>query len=80
MGPVTAVFRTEWLNYFSEHPFSWNDRDDYLEWHATRQTVGGRIRLPRGFTAQVDVLRQSDVLAYYNRSALDVALTYSIRR
>jgi hypothetical protein len=80
MGPVTAVFRAEWLNYFSEHPFSWQYKDDYTEWHATRQTVGGRIRLPGGFTAQIDVLRQSDVLAYYDRAALDVALTYSIRR
>jgi hypothetical protein len=80
MGPVTAVFRSEWLNYFSEYPFSWHGQDGYTEWHATRLTAGGRIRLPGGFTAQIDVLRQSKELAYHARTGLDVALTYSIRR
>ena len=80
MGPVTAVFRSEWLNYYSDFPFSWHDEDGYTEWQAARLTAGGRIRLPRGFTAQIDVMRHSEELAYRGRAGLDVALTYSIRR
>jgi hypothetical protein len=79
MGPVTAVLRAERLNYLSSVPFKWHD-EAYTDWHAHRETAGGRIRLPRGFTAQVDVVRQSRELTEHERTALDVALTYSIRR
>ena len=81
MGPVTAVFRTEGLDFKSPTPFSWMDMLCYDEWRGMRQTTGGRVRLPGGFTAQVDLVRQFDELAETgSRTALDVGLTYSLRR
>ena len=80
MGPVTAVFRSEWLNYLPDAPFAWHGKNDYTQWHGRRQTAGGRVRLPGGFTVQVDVIRQSDEVANPARNGLDMALTYSIRR
>lgn len=80
MGPVTAVFRTEQLNYASKFPFSWHGEDGYTDWQGRRQTMGGRIRVPGGLTAQVDFILQSDVLAEYGRAGVDVGLTYSVRR
>jgi hypothetical protein len=79
MGPVTAVLRTEQLDYQSPVPFSDHDESGYTGWHGRRATVGGRVRLPGGFTAQVNVIRQSSELAEYGRTALDMALTYSVR-
>ena len=69
MGPLTAVLRAEQLNYDAVAPFAL---------HARRLTGGARIRLPRGLTAQVDVLHQTGVDPEHS-TALDVALTYSIR-
>jgi hypothetical protein len=48
-------------------------------WQGRRQTAGGRVRLPGGLTAQVNVMRQSDLLARFGRTAIDMALTYSVR-
>lgn len=79
MGPVTAVFRSEQLNYSSVFPFTWLDKPGFTTWQGRRQTVGGRVRLPGGFTAQVNVLRQSALLTRHARTAIDAALTYSIR-
>jgi hypothetical protein len=78
MGPVTAVFRSEQLNYGSKVPFSWHD-EKYTDWQGRRQTAGGRIRVPGGFTAQVDFILQSAELTEYSRAGVDVGLTYSIR-
>lgn len=79
MGPVTAVLRAERLRYTSTRPFTYHDRT-FTDWAADRQSIGARVRLPAGFTAQVGVLRQSELLAHTSRTALDVAVTYSIRR
>jgi len=80
MGPVTAVFRTEQLDYRSPNPFAYRDESGFTEWHGRRQTAGGRVRLPGGFTAQAGVIRPSSGLGEFSRTALDLALTYSIRR
>lgn len=80
MGPVTAVVRSEWLTYNSDVPFAWHGEGAYVDWHGQRQTLGGRVRLPAGFTAQMDVIRNSRAVANPARTSLDVAVTYSIRR
>jgi hypothetical protein len=69
MGPVTAVLRIEQLDYDTAPEFSV---------HAHRQTVGARVRLPRGMTAQIGFLHQRDSSEAY-RTAMDAALTYSLR-
>lgn len=79
MGPVTAVVRAERLRYASSRPFPYHGRT-YTEWIANRQTIGARVRLPHGFTAQAGVARQSEALAHTSRTSLDLALTYSVRR
>jgi hypothetical protein len=70
MGPVTAVLRAEQLNYNTIAAFALHER---------RLTVGAKVRLPRGLTAQVNMLRQSGNLPNYRATPLDVALTYSTR-
>jgi len=70
MGPVTAVLRAEQLNYNTIAQFAI---------HTTRLTVGAKIRLPRGLTAQVNLNRQSGNRPAYRSTPLDLALTYSIR-
>ncbi len=79
MGPVTAVVRAERLRYASPRPFTYHDQT-FTEWMANRQTVGARVRLPKGLTAQVGLLRQSPLLARTSRVSLDAALTWSLRR
>ncbi|HTU99075.1 MAG TPA: hypothetical protein VMF13_00945 [Luteitalea sp.] len=79
MGPVTAVARAERLRYTTTRPFTYHDQS-YSNWIGNRQTVGARVRLPGGFTAQAGVLRQSKVLAHDSRFSLDLAVTYSVRR
>jgi len=80
MGPVTAVFRTEQLDYSSPKPFTYLGENGFSQWRGRRQTAGGRVRLPGGFTAQAGVIRPSAELGRYSRAALDLALTYSVRR
>jgi hypothetical protein len=70
MGPVTAVLRAERLDYDAAEAFAL---------HEQRLTVGAKVRLPRGLTAQVNVLRQSGDLPNYRPLPVDLALTYSIR-
>jgi len=79
MGPVTGVVRAERLYYASPTAFSYGGAT-FTEWAANRQTVGARVRLPAGFTAQVGVLRQSTLLAKTSPFALDLAMTWSMRR
>lgn len=79
MGPVTAVFRTEKLDYTAVRPFEYRGTSGLTSWLGRRQTAGGRVRLPGGLTAQLNVLRQSDQLAKHGRTAIDMALTYSVR-
>ena len=78
MGPVTAIVRAERLKYASPRPFTYHD-ETFTEWVAHRQTVGARVRLPAGFTAQIGVLRQSPLLARNSRVSLDMAMTWSLR-
>jgi hypothetical protein len=78
MGPVTAIVRAERLRYASPRPFTYHD-ETFTEWVAHRQTVGARVRLPAGFTAQIGVLRQSPLLARHGRVSLDMAMTWSLR-
>jgi hypothetical protein len=71
MGPVTAVARIERLDYDTRPPF---------DLHRQRQTLGARIRIREGLSAQVNLLHetgQSDV--YYGPSAIDIGVTYSVR-
>jgi hypothetical protein len=70
MGPVTAVWRSEQLDYDASAPFA--------RW-ARRHTAGARVRLLRNLSAQVNVLHQSGDLTDAYTTALDGALTYSIR-
>ena len=70
MGPVTAVLRVEQLNYNTDPRYALHER---------RLTVGAKVRLPRGFTAQVNLLRQSGSLPNYRAVPVDLALTYSFR-
>ena len=70
MGPVTAVLRAEQLTYHAMPEFAL---------HETRVTIGAKVRLPRGFTAQANLLRQSGNLPAYRATPVDLALTYSFR-
>jgi hypothetical protein len=70
MGPVTAVLRAEQLNYNTIAEFAL---------HEKRLTVGAKVRLPHGLTAQVNLLRQSGDLPDYRSTPIDLALTSSVR-
>lgn len=71
LGPLTLVGRAEYLDYDAAAPFARN---------GTRYAIGGRLRLPRGLTAQADIVRQTGNLDRKGQAtALDVALTYSLR-
>lgn len=71
MGPITAVARIERLDYEAAPPRAL---------HSTRQTLGGRIRLFEGLSAQVNVVHSAGVLEAYRPTAMDVGVTYSLRR
>lgn len=70
MRAVTAVFRTERINYDTVPRFAM---------HARRETAGARVLLGHGLNAQVNVLHQTSQVAYGHAWAIDVGLTYSIR-
>jgi hypothetical protein len=78
MGPLTAVLRTEKLDwsYLKTHE---DGSSTPKNWRGLRHTVGARLRIPGGLTAQFNVLRHSEKVAYDKPSAFDIALTYSIR-
>jgi hypothetical protein len=71
MGPVTAVFRVERTSYDTIPEFAL---------HARRETAGALVRLGRGLSAQVDIVHQTSQVAHGHPMALDVGLTYSVRR
>jgi hypothetical protein len=71
MGPVTAVFRAERIDY---------ETDPRFALYARRESAGARIRLSGGLTAQADVVHQTSQIAYGHSVVVDVGLTYSIRR
>jgi hypothetical protein len=70
MGPLTAVVRLEQLDYDTRPPF---------DLHARRQTVGARILIRGGLSAQVNLLHQTGQSDEYGPSAVDIAVTYSVR-
>lgn len=70
MGPVTAVARIERLDYDTRPPF---------DLHLQRQTLGARIRIREGLSAQVNFLHQTGGSDAYGPAAVDIGLTYSVR-
>jgi len=70
MGPVTAVLRAERLDY-EAGPFSSYPR---------RYTAGAKVRLSSMLVAHVNVLHEPPYDHDAAETALDVALTFSLRR
>ena len=70
MGPVTAVWRSEALDYDALPPHAR---------HVRRHTVGARVRILRNLSAQVNLLHQTGDLSGSRTPALDLAATYSLR-
>ena len=66
MGPLTAVARFEQIDYDTVPRFAL---------HAKRQTVGARVRIARGLTAQAGLLHQSGYDEDEYGTAFDAALT-----
>jgi hypothetical protein len=71
MGPVTLIARAEYLDYDAIAPFAAS---------GSRYSLGARVRLPAGFTAQAAGISGTGNLALGRyKSAIDVGLTYSVR-
>ena len=70
MGPVTAVARIERLDYDTVSPF---------DLHRRRQTLGARIRIHEGLSAEVNLLHQTGQKDGYGPAAVDIGVTYSVR-
>lgn len=70
LGIVTPLLRVERLDY-DAGPFSLN---------LQRVTGGARIRLPRCFSGQVNVIHQPNGLAAGRRNVMDVGLSCTVRR
>ena len=71
MGRVSAVFRTEYLDYDTIPAFALR---------ASRQTLGARVNLATKLTMQMDLIHHTSQLAHGSPWALDVGFTYSLRR
>ena len=71
MRQVSVVFRAERLDYETIPAFAM---------YARRETLGARIKVAANVTMQLDVIHQSSQVAYGYPWALDVGLTYSLRR
>jgi hypothetical protein len=69
MGPVTAVFRVEALDYEA------GPRSHF----AKRATAGARVRLADGLYAQVSGSHQAGALYEMPPNAIDAAVTYTVR-
>jgi hypothetical protein len=70
MGPVTAVARIERLDYDTAPAFALSAR---------RATVGARVRLPFGISAQIAADHQWGKQIQRQPTTLGVAFTYSLR-
>jgi hypothetical protein len=70
MGPVTAVARIEQLDYDTRPPF---------DLHRRRQTLGARIRIREGLSAELNVLHQTGQPDDSRQAAVDIGVTYSVR-
>jgi hypothetical protein len=70
MGPFSAVARVEQLDYDTtpEHAL-----------HAKRQTIGTRVHIANGLTAQVNLLHHTGLLYQPRRVSMDIGITYSVR-
>jgi hypothetical protein len=71
MGPVTAVARVDRIAY---------DTIPRFALFAQRYTAGARIRVFDQLAAQIEVLHQTSQLPQRRPTAMDVGLTYSVRR
>jgi hypothetical protein len=71
MGPVTAIARIDDLSYETVPPF---------DLHGSRQTVGAKIRILETLAGEVNLIHQAGAPAAYGAKAIDLGLTYSIRR
>jgi hypothetical protein len=70
MGPITAVARIEQVDYDTRPPF---------DLHKRRQTLGARIRIQDGLSAEVNLLHQTGQSPEYGPVAVDIGVTYSVR-
>jgi hypothetical protein len=70
LGPLTLVARAEYLDYDAAVQFAAS---------GSRYAAGGHLRLPYGFTLQSSVVRQTGKLITGKGTALDTAITYSVR-
>jgi hypothetical protein len=70
MGPVTAVARIEQLDYDTSPPF---------DLHRRRQTLGARVRIRDGLSAEVNLMHQTGQSIEFEPVAVDVGVTYSVR-
>ena len=71
MGPVSAVLRAEQLSYEAPAPFAMT---------AQRYTAGARIRVIDRLSAEIALVHHTHQLPQRRPTALDVGLTYSLRR
>jgi hypothetical protein len=71
MGPVTAVLRAERLDYDAPPPHAMA---------AQRYTAGTRIRIVDQLAAQIALVHQSRQIPQRRPTALDLGITYSLRR
>lgn len=71
MGPVSAVLRAEQLSYEAPAPFAMA---------AQRYTAGTRIRVIDRLSAEIALVHHTHQLPQRRPTALDVGLTYSLRR
>lgn len=71
MGPLSAVLRAEQLAYEAAAPFAMT---------AQRYTAGTRIRVIDRLTAEIALVHHTRQLPQRRPTALDVGLTYSLRR
>jgi hypothetical protein len=71
MGPVSAVLRAEQLSYEAPAPFAMT---------AQRYTAGARIRVIDRLSTEIALVHHTHQLPQRRPTALDVGLTYSLRR
>ena len=71
MGPVTALARAERLDYKTSPPYA-------LYTH--RYTVAGRVRVWQGFAVSTGVSHQGGQLTQSRRTAVDLGLSYTLRK
>lgn len=71
MGPVTALARMERLDYDTRPPYAL---------HTERYQAGVRVRVWRGLAVSTGVAHQGGQLTQAQRTALDVGVSYAVRK